>query len=65
MGGELICVSLYLPNRQTGLQICDKLTGEPAMFSHAVFYAEGAPPETGNYVPGDEEIPGGLELKNV
>ena len=45
--------------------MCDKATGEPALFSHAAVFAQGDDIETGNYVPFNEEIPAGIEEKNV
>nr|VWO95173.1 N/A [Ganoderma boninense] len=40
-------------------------TGQPALFSHAAVYAEGDHMATGNYVPADEEVPFGVDPRNV
>ncbi|PIL31864.1 hypothetical protein GSI_06568 [Ganoderma sinense ZZ0214-1] len=54
--------------KQEGRQrwvICNKATGGPALFSHAGLIAQADNMETGNFVPSDEEIPAGIEEKNV
>ena len=48
-----------------GPEICDKTTGEPAIFSHAAIFVESDDPETGNYVPAKEEVPPGIDVKVV
>lgn len=46
-------------------QIYDVNTNKPAIFSHAVRFAESHDPETGNFVPPGQRAPPGVEPKVV
>ena len=46
-------------------KICDVVTNKPALFSHAVMFAQSDHEETGNLVPSGKEVPAGVETKNV
>ena len=45
------------------VQIFDKKTKGPAVFSYAAIFSSSDDYETGNYVPSGQEAPVGLEAK--
>ena len=46
-------------------KIYDKLTREPAIFSHAAIFAESDDLDTGNFVPHGQIPPLGVDTKSM